>query len=59
VARPAKSLVQHVRTASFRARRHADLLAGPELEQWPGLAALQRQYRAAVGGEKSAIALED
>jgi excisionase family DNA binding protein len=59
VARPTKPLEQHVREGTFRARRHAGLLAGPELEQWPACAALQRQYRETKdAGDRSAIALE-
>jgi hypothetical protein len=56
VARPAKSLEAHVREGTFRARRHARLLAGVELP-WPTFAAIQRQYRqAAPGDARTAIA---
>lgn len=59
MARPAKTLLRHVREGTFRARRHAELLAGPELKQWPACAILQRQYRESGDpGDKSAIALE-
>jgi len=59
MGRPAKSLEQHVREGSFRARRHADFLAGPDLERWPACAALQAQYRETEdAGARSAIALE-
>src|SRR4051794_9408875 len=54
----AKTLPQHVREATFRARRHAHLLAGPVVE-WPTLALLQARY---VGTshhlERRAIAVE-
>jgi hypothetical protein len=38
-----KSLDQHVRDGTFRARRHRELLAGPVVE-WPALALLQASY---------------
>jgi excisionase family DNA binding protein len=59
MGRPAKPLQQHVRDATFRARQHGHLLAGSELEQWPALAELQRQYGKLSGeGDRYAIGLE-
>jgi phage terminase large subunit-like protein len=58
MARPAKSLLEHILDGTFRARRHHPLLAGPDLP-WPGFAYLQQRYRAATSEpERRAIALE-
>lgn len=46
MARPSKSLLEHVRDGTFRARRHHELLAGEQL-QWKTLSRLQDEYRAA------------
>jgi phage terminase large subunit-like protein len=46
VARPKKRLDQLVRDGTFLARRHEQLLDGPELS-WPTLAELQQRYDAA------------
>src|SRR4051812_24409433 len=40
----AKTLEQHVRGRSFRARRHRELLAGSQLRAWPELAEIQDLY---------------
>jgi phage terminase large subunit-like protein len=58
--RPPKSLDQHLRDGSFRARRaeHHALLAGPELP-YPAFALLQARYRRATSEpERRAVALE-
>lgn len=58
MGRPAKPLTQLVREGSFRARRHAHLLAGPDLA-WAAFAALQRSYRAGTEPEERySVALE-
>lgn len=60
MARPARSLEQHVRQGSFRARRHHQLLAREPLPaEWPGFAVLQARYRAATSEpERAAIGLQ-
>jgi phage terminase large subunit-like protein len=56
--RPAKSLAEHAREGTFRARRHGPLLAGPDVP-WPAFALLQARYRAATSEpERRALALE-
>jgi hypothetical protein len=58
VGRPAKPLTQLVREGAFRARRHAELLPGPDLA-WDAFAALQQKYRACVEPqERYSVALE-
>jgi hypothetical protein len=58
MGRPATPLETLVRTAGFRARRHAPLLSGPELP-WPTFAALQRTYRGCGNEqERRAVALD-
>jgi len=59
MGRPAKTLAEHVRTGSFRARRdsHRDLLSGTPLE-WAAFASLQNRFKAATSEpERRAIAL--
>src|SRR4051794_18209209 len=60
MARPARSLEQHVRQGSFRARRHQRLLASDSLPaDWPLFAALQARYQAASSDpERAAFALQ-
>src|SRR2546425_11569515 len=58
--RPAKSLLQHLREGSFRARRdtHRALLLGPAVP-FAGFALLQQRYQQAGSEpERRAIALE-
>jgi phage terminase large subunit-like protein len=58
MGRPAKTLAEHVSQGSFRARRHHQLLAGPDLS-WQGFGVLQARYRAASSEpERRAIAVE-
>jgi len=58
MARPTKSLAEHAREGTFRARRHHPLLEGPDLG-WQGFAVLQARYRAASSEpERRAIAVE-
>ena len=58
MARPAKSLLEHILDGSFRARRHHPLLAGPRVP-YPGFALLQERYCAASSeAERRAIGLE-
>lgn len=58
MARPSKSLAERVRSGSFRARHHHELLAGDPVP-WPELAELQVRYAAAVSEfEQRAIARE-
>jgi phage terminase large subunit-like protein len=54
VARPTKSLAEHVRDGSFRADRHAGLLLGPLLAD-EELAGLQSAYRTAAGDEEARL----
>jgi phage terminase large subunit-like protein len=60
MARPPRSLEQHVRQGSFRARRHQRLLASQPLPaEWPVLAGLQARYQTATSDpERAAIALQ-
>jgi terminase large subunit-like protein len=60
MARPARSLEQHVRQGSFRSRRHHPLLAGEPLpSEWRLLAGLQTRYEAATSEpERAAIGLQ-
>jgi phage terminase large subunit-like protein len=60
MARPARSLEQHVRQGSFRSRRHHRLLALQALPgEWRRFAGLQARYQAATSDpERTAIALE-
>lgn len=60
MARPARSLEQHIRQGSFRSRRHHRLLAGKPLPaEWPLFASLQAQYQAATSDpERAAIGLQ-
>jgi phage terminase large subunit-like protein len=58
--RPAKTLPEHVRDGTFRARReaHRSLLAAAALP-WPGFAVLQERFRRASSEpERRAVALE-
>jgi phage terminase large subunit-like protein len=56
--RPAKTLPEHVRDGTFRARRHHQLLAGPDLP-WAGFARLQQRFRRASSEpERRAIGVE-
>lgn len=58
MARPARSLEQHIRQGTFRSRRHRQLLEGPDLS-WPLFAQMQARYRAASSEpERQAIGLE-
>jgi phage terminase large subunit-like protein len=58
VARPSKSLVEHVRDGSFRPDRHESLLAGPLLTV-ESLRALQLAYRDAVSErDRRSVALD-
>jgi phage terminase large subunit-like protein len=60
MGRPAKTLQQHVREGTFRARRarHMALLAGPPLP-WPVFASLQAQFaQTRSEPERRAVALE-
>jgi len=53
-----KTLDQHVRDGTFRARRHRELLAGPVVE-WPKLALLQARYAGTAHNlERRVIAIE-
>ena len=47
MARPTKTLQEHLRDGSFRADRHAGLLLGPLVDD-PELAGLQATYRSAA-----------
>ena len=60
MARPARSLEQHVLQASFRGRRHHQLLAREPLPpEWRLFAALQARYQAASSEpERRAVALQ-
>jgi phage terminase large subunit-like protein len=60
MARPPRSLEQHVRQGSFRARRHQRLLAlDPLPDDWPLFASLQARYQAASSDpERAALALQ-
>jgi phage terminase large subunit-like protein len=58
MGRPARSLVEHLRQGTFRARRHHALLAEPDVP-FPGFALLQRRYRTATSDpERRAIAVD-
>jgi hypothetical protein len=58
MGRPARSLVDHLREGSFRARRHHELLGGPDVP-WSGFALLQRRYRVASSElERRAVAVD-
>ncbi len=58
MGRPAKTLAQHVRDGSFRARVHHSLLSGPLLAE-KALEKLQSEYKAARSErERRAIALD-
>lgn len=57
MARPAKTLEQHLRDGTFRARRHHKLLSGP-LVSAKALTKLQRDYEEATSEpERRAVAL--
>ncbi|MFL5915000.1 MAG: terminase large subunit domain-containing protein [Gaiellaceae bacterium] len=60
MARPSRSLEQHIRQGSFRGRRHRRLLALQSLPaEWPLFAGLQARYQAATSApERAAIALQ-
>lgn len=60
MARPARTLEQHIRQGSFRARRHHQLLAGQALPaEWRVFAGLQARYRSATSDpERAAIGLQ-
>src|SRR6266699_2734886 len=60
MARPPRSLEQHVRQGSFRARRHRRLLAVQPLPaEWPLFASLQARYQTATSDpERAALALQ-
>jgi phage terminase large subunit-like protein len=60
MARPSRSLEQHVRQGSFRCRRHHRLLASQPLPaEWRLFAGLQARYRAATSDpERAAVGLE-
>src|SRR5438128_8721363 len=60
MARPARSLEQHVLQGSFRGRRHQRLLASDPLpHDWPLFAALQARYQTASSDpERAAFALQ-
>ena len=60
MARPARSLEQHVLQASFRGRRHHQLLAREPLPpEWRLFAALQARYQAASSEpERRSVALQ-
>src|SRR6266566_5010009 len=60
MARPPRSLEQHVRQGSFRARRHRRLLAVQQLpDEWPLFASLQARYQTATSDpERAAIGLQ-
>src|SRR5215207_5195377 len=51
MARPTKTLQEHLRDGSFRADRHAGLLLGPLVNE-PELAGLQTTYRAAASTDE-------
>jgi hypothetical protein len=58
MARPAKTLEQHLRDGTFRARRHHSLLNGPFVGE-KRLRKLQEDYKASgVERERRAIALD-
>jgi phage terminase large subunit-like protein len=52
VARPNKSLLEHVHDGSYRARRHRGLIGEEPNVPWPAFAALQDDYRAASSEER-------
>jgi hypothetical protein len=54
VARPTKTLQEHLRDGSFRADRHASLLLGPFVDD-AELASLQTTYRAAATREEQRL----
>jgi phage terminase large subunit-like protein len=54
VARPTKTLQEHLRDGSFRADRHAGLLLGPLVED-PELAGLQATYRSVATTEEQRL----
>lgn len=58
MARPSKSLLELVRDGTFRARRHHELLAQPDLP-WKTLSHLQQRYRdAGLEFERRRVAVE-
>jgi phage terminase large subunit-like protein len=54
VARPTKTLQEHLRDGTFRADRHAGLLLGPLVDD-PELAGLQATYRSAATTEEQRL----
>jgi hypothetical protein len=54
VARPTKTLQEHLRDGSFRADRHAGLLLGPLVDD-PDLAGLQATYRSAASTDEQRL----
>jgi phage terminase large subunit-like protein len=54
VARPTKTLQEHLRDGSFRADRHAGLLLGPLVDD-PELAGLQATYRRAASTDEQRL----
>jgi hypothetical protein len=54
VARPTKTLQEHLRHGSFRADRHAGLLLGPLVDD-PDLAGLQATYRRAASTDEQRL----
>jgi phage terminase large subunit-like protein len=56
VARPTKTLQEHLRDGSFRADRHASLLLGPLVDD-AELAGLQATYRSAATTEEQRLVL--
>ena len=54
MARPTKTLQEHLRDGSFRADRHAGLLLGPLVDD-PDLAGLQATYRSAASTDEQRL----